>query len=389
MRNISITEIENEYKRIDLKWLKLHYITCVGLAAFGFVVECILGIALYQTGNIEIGLMKYLLKYLIAPFVCNAAFIVTCYWAVHSLHIAQNIKIYIVSLMFVAVCFVMFTVHAIFSSLFLIFMVPILLTVVYSDYALTTTTSIVSILAYAVSAVFIIWDPDKANMFESDYGTVNFVASLCILLAFFAACLVVIYFECEKKSAVIVRELERLNLRQKLVTDELTSISNRTALRNALGRMVVDRSEKQYLFVMSDLDNFKMLNDRLGHNIGDRCLKIFAGILKADCINATPFRYGGDEFCILFINQTQKEVLDLCRKIQTDLTKALADTGIDIPLTASFGIANYEAGMEVARLVKNADTALYYAKQMKNAVHLYNGEHCFPHDDPEDAADLS
>jgi diguanylate cyclase len=155
---------------------------------------------------------------------------------------------------------------------------------------------------------------------------------------------VVIRFEREKNSAVIVKEIERLNLRQKLLTDELTSISNRTALRSALSRMVNDESENHYLFVMSDLDNFKMLNDQLGHDVGDQCLKIFANILRADCPGDTPFRFGGDEFCILFQNQTPGTVLDLCSNIQSHLTEALSAAGIEIPLTASFGIAVYERG---------------------------------------------
>lgn len=371
-QNSFINEIENEYKKIDHKWLHLQYNTSVGLVAFGFIVECILELMLYKSGSITIGLEKYLFKYLLTPFVGNSLCVVVGHWTMHSGHIKQKIKIYIVSLLFVMICFVLFTVHSIFSSLFLIFTLPILLTVVYGDHFLTTITAAASIFAYTVSDVFVVWDTEKPAVFASYFTGIDFIASLCILCAFYAACIVVIRFEREKNSACVQKEIDRLLLQQKLLIDELTAINNRTALRDAIDQMVNDNVENTYIFVMSDLDNFKMLNDKYGHSKGDQCLKHFASILKTNCDDGTPFRFGGDEFCMIFKNKTEETVIKICNRIQRDFKVYLSGALIDIPLTASFGIANYNYKTEVSELLKNADVALYRSKETKNAIHIYN-----------------
>ncbi len=372
--NSNIIEIENEYKRIDSKWLRLHYLTSVGLVLFAFLIECILGLAFFNLGNIDLSIEKYILKYILSPLVLNAIFIIIGCWAIHTVRLTQDAKVYIVSLLFVAICFVYFTVHSIFTSLFVIFTVPMLLTIVYGNYLLTTVTALLSISAKIISELFITWDPDKLNIFDSDLGLTNFIISLSILCAFYVVCIVVIRFEREKNAASIQKEIERYQLQERLQTDELTAINNRTALRNAFQSIEEDASENTYIFVMIDLDNFKILNDTLGHDIGDQCLNDFGNILKTNCIDATPFRFGGDEFCILFKNQTLKAVLETCERIQEGLKENAVLYTIDVPLTASFGIAHYSSEMTTAQLMKNTDSALYRSKTVKDAIYIYDDQ---------------
>lgn len=372
IHNSFINEIENEYRKIDTRWLKLQFDTAVVIVAFGFVIELIFGIVYYNTGSVVITQTRYYLKYLAAPLGGNLLALMIGYFTLHSVHVKQQTKLYIVSLLFVVICFVFFTVHNIFSSLFFIFSVPMLMTIVYNDNTLTTITSFASIIAFVISDLFVVWDPDRIRVFDTVLGAVNFAVAICILVAFFAVCLVVISFERQKNSASIVKEIDRLQLQQKLLTDDLTSIYNRTALRSALDRMYSDSAENQYLFVMCDLDNFKALNDQLGHSTGDQCLKAFADILKKDCGDATPFRFGGDEFCILFVNQTIETVIATCEQIQEDLETYRSGTDITIPLSASFGIAAYESKADVNELLRNSDSAMYRSKAMKNVINIYD-----------------
>ncbi len=377
IQNSFINEIENEYKKIDNKWLKLHFSTAAVLVAFGFSIELILGIVIYQTGNVSISPTKYYLKYLAAPLGVNLLFLLIGYFILRSPRIKQRTKLYAVSMLFVAICFTFFTVHSIMQSLFFIFSVPMLLTIVYNDNTLTAVTTFASIIAFVVSDIFVVWDPDKIRVFDTDLGIVNFTVALCILVAFFAVCLVVISFERQKNSASIVKEIDRLQLQQKLLTDDLTLIYNRTALRNALDRVYSDSTGNKYIFVMCDLDNFKLLNDKHGHSTGDRCLKEFAEILKRNCGDATPFRFGGDEFCILFINQPLEAVITTCEKVQADLETCCSRATITVPLSASFGIAGYESKGDVNELLRNADSAMYRSKSMRNAITVYDEKYNF------------
>ena len=375
IQNSYITDIKNQYNKIDNKWLHLQFNTVIGLVVFGFVIECILETALYDTGTISIGLEKFIFKYLLAPLACNATCIAIGYWATRSSWIKQNVQVYIVSLLFVVICFVFYTVHSLFVSLYLIFTVPILMTVVYEKYKLTTVISFASIFAYAVSNVFINWDPEKTYVFGSVVGAIDFVVSICILFAFYAVCIVVIRFEHEKNFASIQKEVERIYLQQKLLTDELTSIGNRTAFRNAVDQILYSGNMDKYIFVMTDLDNFKMLNDKLGHIKGDQCLKCFADILKRDCVDGEPYRFGGDEFCIIFKNQALEKVIATCKAIQWDLNEHLSVSKVDIPLTASFGIAQCDQNVKISEVLSNADCALYRSKKTRNAIHVYDDQY--------------
>ncbi|MDD4421525.1 MAG: GGDEF domain-containing protein [Eubacteriales bacterium] len=254
--------------------------------------------------------------------------------------------------------------------LYFIFAVPVLLTVIYSDYILTTITSAAGIAAKTLSELFIVWDPNKYRPLDSVLNTFNFIISTCILVAFLITCLIVIRFEREKNTASIQKEIERFKMRRKLLTDELTQVYNRTALRSAFQDMENDKSSSSYVFVMMDMDNFKSLNDTLGHHKGDDSLKIFGSILKKHCGDAVPIRFGGDEFCVLFKNKSIQQVRESCGNIQNELRDCCA-TQSGEPLTVSVGIARYDKGMTAAQLLKNSDIALYKAKEHRDTICVY------------------
>ena len=370
---INIIEIEKEYKRIESKWLRLHFHTAIGLVGFAFLVECILGVVLYNMGEINIPISIYIIKYLLSPVILNILFVIIGYFTIQSSRLSQGFKIYIVSFLFAAICFVLLSVHGIFTSIYMIFTIPILFTIVYGDYLLTTITALCSIFAKVFSVFFVRWDPEKPYILDSNIELSNFIISIFILCAFYVVCIVVIHFERGKNAVCLQREIEHYKLQQRLQNDELTAINNRTALRSAFQSMEEDTSGSTYIFVMIDIDNFKMLNDTLGHAKGDLILEQFGKNLKFNCTNATPFRFGGDEFCILFKNQALENVIETCEMIQRDFKEIVAVNDINVLLTVSFGIAHYLYGMTATQLLNNADSALYCAKTVKDTIQIYDG----------------
>lgn len=371
MEKSNITEIQNEYKRIDDKWLGLHYRTSVGLVAFAFFAECIIGLYMCNSDGLNTTIQIYLYKYLAVPFVLNTVFILTDYWVLKTAGFSQIMKVYVVSLLLVAISYVLFTVHIIFFSLYFIFAVPVLLTTIYGNYILTSITSISSITAMITAELFTKWDSDKINIMGDSMKMADFLIALFILLAFSAVCIVIIRFEREKNAASIQLEMERHQLQKRLHRDELTGVYNRVAFRSSIRDMEEDSPENKYIFAMIDVDNFKDLNNNLGHLAGDHCLAEFGRILKANCGDAKPFRYGGDEFCILFRNWTIENVEKTCAKIQKEFDAVSVGMAEGISLTVSFGIACYSKGMIPSRLIFNSDKALYEAKTEKNAIHVF------------------
>jgi len=139
---LNIIEIKNEYKNIEGKWLRLHFHTAIGLVVFAFIVECILGFVLFNMGEINVSVSIYIIKYLLSPVILNMVFIVIGHFTLNSSRLTQSFKVYIVSLLFVTICYIILSVHSIFTSLYIIFTIPVLFTIVYGDYILTTVTAL-------------------------------------------------------------------------------------------------------------------------------------------------------------------------------------------------------------------------------------------------------
>lgn len=365
-------EIQIEYNRIDSKWLELHYKTSVGLFIFSFFVEVILGYIMCTSEYLNTTVPMFIFKFVLVPFIVNFICIVVEFIVIRSKNIPQIHKVYIISLLFVVICFVLFTVHIAFTTLYFIFALPIMLTIIYANYQLTVITSAISMLGMVTSELFITWDLDKVNIFTDSIRLVDFLISLVILLAFSIVSMVVIRFEREKNTASIQKEIERQQLQKKLQIDELTGIYNRRALHDTIKEMDTDSSDSTCIFAMLDIDNLKTLNDTFGHVIGDKCLQQMGHILKKNCVDAIPFRYGGDEFCILFRNSSMENAIKICENISADLQAVSFENKENIQLTASIGISGHPKHRDSARLIVNADQALYTAKTIRNTIHIYN-----------------
>jgi diguanylate cyclase (GGDEF)-like protein/PAS domain S-box-containing protein len=150
--------------------------------------------------------------------------------------------------------------------------------------------------------------------------------------------------------------------------DSLTDLPNRMLLKDRLTQAIVaaHRNSSQVAVVFIDLDQFKHINDSLGHAIGDKLLQSVATRLVS-CVRSsdTVSRQGGDEFVLLL--SEIKHAADagiMAKKILTALTASYAVDPHDLHVTASIGVSTYpEDGADAELLMKNADTAMYQAKE--------------------------
>ncbi len=161
--------------------------------------------------------------------------------------------------------------------------------------------------------------------------------------------------------------IERRNILQLVQHDFLTGLANRKLLIENLGRSMrlAKRNKKQAALLFIDLDNFKKINDSLGHSIGDQLLQSVAKrLLKWVRVTDTVCRQGGDEFIILL---TEIEKRDDAVQVAEKLIAAFAFphkvSGNDICITLSIGVSVYpDDGRDVATTFEHADRAMYYAK---------------------------
>jgi diguanylate cyclase (GGDEF)-like protein len=173
--------------------------------------------------------------------------------------------------------------------------------------------------------------------------------------------------------------------------DTLTGLPNRQLFQQQLST-AIERAKESNLKVAAlyvDLDNFKRINDTLGHSFGDVVLKTIAKRLDS-CIRADDrvirpdsegetvrlARLGGDEFvAILQDLENEADAAAVADRIRSELTRPVEHMGHEFVVTSSIGVSVYpEDGSDIDTLMKNADVAMYQAKSAgRNSVRFYSG----------------
>ena len=123
---------------------------------------------------------------------------------------------------------------------------------------------------------------------------------------------------------------------------------------------------------MADINNFKQVNDKYGHNQGDKALTIFSDLLNTVAINngATAYRYGGDEFAVIVPSDDERVVSTICDEF--DKTLMLYNEGNKLPymLSASTGyaICGEDGLYEIPDIIESADKKMYENKRLQKEM---------------------
>ena len=174
---------------------------------------------------------------------------------------------------------------------------------------------------------------------------------------------VVIVFHDVSSSKAMVKKMAHLAQH-----DYLTNLPNRVLLNDRIAQAITlaNRHQTQVAILFLDLDNFKHINDSLGHATGDKILQSVTKRLK-DCVREsdTVSRQGGDEFVILLAdNKNSNDAAVSAQKILDELKAIHTVDKNQLHITTSIGISLYPTdGLDAETLLKSADTAMYYAKE--------------------------
>ena len=180
-----------------------------------------------------------------------------------------------------------------------------------------------------------------------------------------------------KSNAQLRREVANLErelafARHLAYHDPLTGLPNRTLLLDRLQQAILqaERQRKAVGLLLLDLDCFKQINDRLGHNVGDLVLRLTAQRL-ASCIRAgdTVSRYGGDEFVILLPEICgNDDVVTVAQKITASMSISHQLGGETILVIASLGSTVFDGGRASCdELIGAADSAMYRVKSRSSS----------------------
>jgi len=160
--------------------------------------------------------------------------------------------------------------------------------------------------------------------------------------------------------------------------DELTGLPARRAFNDALNRV-----GERYAIAVVDIDHFKKFNDTYGHETGDQVLRMVASKLARVSGGGESFRFGGEEFCILFPGKTVRDALPYVERLRAEIADTAffvrgqdrvaktiehrageRQSGIDTRVTISIGIAGSSGkSVNIDESMRAADKALYRAKQ--------------------------
>jgi diguanylate cyclase (GGDEF)-like protein len=160
--------------------------------------------------------------------------------------------------------------------------------------------------------------------------------------------------------------------------DALTGLPNRLLFNDRLNvaMAAAQRNNKRFGVMMLDLDKFKLINDSLGHDIGDQLLQSVGDRLRGRLRKSdTVARMGGDEFMLLLPEINQREDAEvIAKKIVDSFQRVFVLGSHELKITTSIGIAVYpESGLDFDTLKKNADIAMYKAKEQgRNNFQTYN-----------------
>lgn len=198
-----------------------------------------------------------------------------------------------------------------------------------------------------------------------------FEALIAVAFACMLAAMTVLASEITALRVAFERRRQRLNevmqqLSELAMRDELTGLYNRRYIMDVLQRQkaLADRGHLSFTLCYCDLDHFKRINDRYGHQVGDRVLRDFAGIARG-VVRSVDFvaRLGGEEFLLVLVGADA----DTAEQVAKRLCNGARSLNIDpespeFRLTVSVGLASFRRGERVEDVIQRADRALYEAK---------------------------
>lgn len=246
------------------------------------------------------------------------------------------------------------------------FSFPIVLSATFCDKKLLNRTLAISISCLLVLTVILCYKKTIDVTF-----VLNQIVIYGINIISYLAALLTVDFTQNNFSVIQDQFITNRKLWHGMRRDQMTGLYNHVTFFSEFEKVMSDLNEKKRAFclAMIDIDDFKKINDEYGHENGDKVLVRLAAAMK-DCCEPDDkiFRYGGEEFVIIFTNKN----IDSAKRITENILTAFSNSKYDfakIRTTFSGGIIQGESGLTKEKIFNEADKLMYEAKQSgKNRI---------------------
>lgn len=350
------------YDAILQKALKMHLQTLYWTAGAVLVSQIIIYFVMSGADLLDIDRNGYLIKYLLFPSGCNFLAALTGYGVYRTEKLSLRDKIYLVSLLWVFMAFIICITHGQFDVVYILFVLAIFFTVFYGDKYLTTVIFLLSVTGRCISTLFCI----DTSVTLDEIALMELCLALLILSCAYGISLLIIRLEMEKRELLLSSVRAWKIVKEESQRDSLTRLLNRRALEDfgKSGLFCESGKVPEYL-AFWDIDDFKVLNDTYGHRQGDEALKYIGRICREEECGMTCFRYGGDEFCALIFDKDWNVAEEKLKNLQKNMEDYGKTADLPFSISISIGVVKYDPYTGLGAAISEADKMMYQVKKTK------------------------
>lgn len=349
---------ENTYK----KWRHSILIISFVLSTFVLGIEVFMYYVLKTDPSRTDVNRSYIILRIIVPSVMNFGSFFTALLVQYSKKISMQTKNYFSTFPSFMLCSVLAIFHNFFQVLLISHAFCFFLCSLFGDTKILKINAFCTIPAFIIAAVTFWLDPETGEIY---YRFLTIITATAIILSAFVFANTILTSQAEKIKYINHNYERQTALIEELRIDPLTKLYNRTALQETLVS-IISRSDSEEIppsLAIMDLDFFKSVNDQYGHINGDAVLITISDIIRKRMVSSRKaFRFGGEEFVLLFENTSAEQVSYILESIRKDFASTKFNFAPDKSFTLSAGISKIQNDDSPSIWIERADKALYYAK---------------------------
>lgn len=351
----------DQFTNLYSKWRKKLNNAALIIACFTLLLEIVVSYLMYNLlpGRIKSPLPQYILFYIILPSLSYFLLVLLGRYIMNNKRFSDTVKNYFSILIITCQIFIIACIHNVFIFTSILYIIPIILTVIYSRKMMTNVVTLVSIGFMIISSMVATTDARSNDAF---YAIEVFIGLILIVGCSLITNLLT-DIEKDKNNIIKASAFKQLQLEELIKCDPLTGLYNIASFYNALD-LSIKNDEMPLSLAVIDIDNFKSVNDAWGHENANEVLIYIAAQLQYCCsTQGYVFRYGGEEFTIVFPNTSPSNAKTMIETAQKIIYNHDFGHNPKLNITFSCGIAEYPSPDYNAHdFFQLADKIMYQAK---------------------------
>ena len=360
---------QEHFKHLQKQIIMIGWVSCSAT----LVVELLLFAANLTLGYIKGSVFKYLFIRIAIPSVVNFGSCIFSTIIVYKSKKSEQFKNYAICFSTLFICTAISCVHAYYNFLLFCLLIPMFLSTIFGSKKLLTVITFASVLSTVLASF----------TYYFEYGDLvvshRLMSIFCLFILFCIGHLIttaLVNSQSKQIDFIYDNSKQQLKLIEELKIEPMSGLYNKVCLEACLKAFTTKYQNNIFAptCCMIDIDFFKNVNDTYGHQEGDIVLKNLSSIIKKNMGGIRrAFRFGGEEFVILWENEPIEEVYTKVCAIKKDFNDARYDFAPDVSFSFSAGICKLDNSMTADTWFKNADAALYKAKQDgRDRVYIFN-----------------